>query len=115
MTTWNFSECNFGITKRGILYMLGRRSGPKVAEYLFAATSVLILFVTVLSCVGSRGYSAKLSQVVGSMGFEVLAQGQKPSRRPLQTEVMKAWFGWVVKYCSNKSMLIGQTITKSSE
>jgi hypothetical protein len=67
MMTWNFTKCGFGIMKRGILYMPGRRSRPKAAEYLFVATSVLILFVTVLSCAGSRWYSAEL---LGAWGLK---------------------------------------------
>ena len=58
----------------------------------------------------STGAGFDSSRVTGYPGLGASAQGQNPSRSPRQTDLTKAWLGWVDRYVSKMSTRIGVTI-----
>ena len=91
----------------------GRRSGPKGGEYRFSATSSSAYSWMNSAASPERG-SRTSSHVSGKSFPSEFAKGQKPSRRPLTTESTNGRLGCEPRRNSNRSTLIGVTISKSS-
>ena len=105
-------ECGFGMVKIGIQHMPGSNLSPKYSEKRPMKTSWSLCFLKKATSSGSSGSGKEKLMVSGKSPIWVLAQGQKPSRTPRQTDLTKGWFGCDLRSPLKCSTKIGVTISK---
>ena len=114
LVSQSFSDLGFGTACIGVLYIPGKRSVPKLSEYLSALISMSLCSLRKSASRSVfRGQSEK-SQVKGYSSFWVLAHGQNPSWREVQMDWTNSWFGCESNSSSNLEILIGVTILNRS-
>src|SRR5271168_5205819 len=90
-----------------MVYMPGKRSVPNASEKYPFFCSSKHCFRMKVACLSSVGIGRDSSCVIGKDSHKESAQGQNPSRRPVQIDFTKRGFGWFFNKDSNMSTLIG--------
>ena len=105
-------KCGFGMANIGMQYMSGRSLSPKDSEKW--PMKILWSRWSHKNCasLGFLDSGKEESRVSGYSPIWVLAQGQKPSQSPQQTDLTKGWCRCNLRISSNWSMKIGVTMLK---